>query len=802
MVIKDNGTKAEFTIVENSYTPKFRVTVIADNGMARSQEVKFSRPFTITTKTITGTAGIGMNAEWKVTAKNTEGDDVLYQWQRGVKETYPDGSFGFSWEPIDGATEASYSRTVLADDYDDVKFRCVVTNKVTKGTETVLKDQYSSEVTVKRPFKVAMTPSNGIIVANMDQAVTLKVSASGAKGKVTYQWSSRKMGSNNWEAIQGATKNTYKISKTDYETYNTEYRCTVTAKKSVMLFSGVFTIVKPFTASLSINPDMAGIGWQAVEFVLETENGAARNATIDREKGVKWLASSDGGKNWTEVLGNNLYYKDNTYWMDIKENPNAAYGKVYRAKITATEKIGKKKVTYIMYSNMVEIRKPFNVSLNVNEGSSAIVGLSEYTDFEATVSPEPNGLNESELGSAEYEWYGIGPDTGGWVLISGSNDELGLNTTGNKLRVAVNESSISSIYDYRFYVEATITNGNDSYTIRSSEVVQVKRPFEVTVNSPTVSMDQEAELKATIKDVNGNVIEPEAVTEFLWCRGICDDKGNIVFDWNDAIVGTNTYVIDSTGYDDYSDKCGFCCRVTVNGKTVDSNEARIIKAFVVNASQQKDPDDPEKKKYLDPGVFRQDSGTVTFTASSTKKAKTFTWQVRTGETGKWEKAKGASNAKNMKSSSLKVTVNEEAYGRQYRCLVSDGKHSVASVIFYVEPTDAHLYTCANGAITGVVKDKELTHKAKDGAVILPAGKGGIAITAIGNGAETEGNGLFEDQISINGAVYIPSTIKSIGDYAFKGCDGITTVTLSDEVNAIGQGAFKDCSSLSTMNTYK
>lgn len=42
---------------------------------------------------------------------------------------------------------------------------------------------------------------------------------------------------------------------------------------------------------------------------------------------------------------------------------------------------------------------------------------------------------------------------------------------------------------------------------------------------------------------------------------------------------------------------------------------------------------------------------------------------------------------------------------------------------------------------------------------------------------------------------IPNTVKSIGDYAFTGCSGLTSVVVPDSVTHIGEGAFMNCSSL-------
>jgi hypothetical protein len=42
---------------------------------------------------------------------------------------------------------------------------------------------------------------------------------------------------------------------------------------------------------------------------------------------------------------------------------------------------------------------------------------------------------------------------------------------------------------------------------------------------------------------------------------------------------------------------------------------------------------------------------------------------------------------------------------------------------------------------------------------------------------------------------IPNSVRSIGDYAFYNCSGLTSVTIPDSVTSIGQDAFSGCSSL-------
>jgi len=46
---------------------------------------------------------------------------------------------------------------------------------------------------------------------------------------------------------------------------------------------------------------------------------------------------------------------------------------------------------------------------------------------------------------------------------------------------------------------------------------------------------------------------------------------------------------------------------------------------------------------------------------------------------------------------------------------------------------------------------------------------------------------------------IPNSVTSIGDYAFLGCSGLTSVTIGNSVTSIGEKAFSDCSNLTSVH---
>ena len=55
--------------------------------------------------------------------------------------------------------------------------------------------------------------------------------------------------------------------------------------------------------------------------------------------------------------------------------------------------------------------------------------------------------------------------------------------------------------------------------------------------------------------------------------------------------------------------------------------------------------------------------------------------------------------------------------------------------------------------------------------------------------------LYKSKVA---SVVIPNTVKSIGDFAFEGCTGLTSVTIGNSVTRIGSSAFSGCSGLTSV----
>ena len=60
------------------------------------------------------------------------------------------------------------------------------------------------------------------------------------------------------------------------------------------------------------------------------------------------------------------------------------------------------------------------------------------------------------------------------------------------------------------------------------------------------------------------------------------------------------------------------------------------------------------------------------------------------------------------------------------------------------------------------------------------------------------NGTLKKYKGSSSVVVIPNSVTSIGDYAFYGCRGLTSITISDSVTSIGYQAFYNCSRLTSV----
>ena len=78
-----------------------------------------------------------------------------------------------------------------------------------------------------------------------------------------------------------------------------------------------------------------------------------------------------------------------------------------------------------------------------------------------------------------------------------------------------------------------------------------------------------------------------------------------------------------------------------------------------------------------------------------------------------------------------------------------------------------------------------------------SGCSGLTSVTIPNGVTTIGNEAFEVCSSLT-SITIPNSVTSIGDWAFSHCTGLTSITIPSSVTSIGDYAFYNCSGLTSI----
>ena len=112
--------------------------------------------------------------------------------------------------------------------------------------------------------------------------------------------------------------------------------------------------------------------------------------------------------------------------------------------------------------------------------------------------------------------------------------------------------------------------------------------------------------------------------------------------------------------------------------------------------------------------------------------------------------------------------------------IGNAPFSGTKVIFDVDENNANYSSSEDGKI--------LYNKDKTMLIVYPSATGDIAIP---NGVTSIGNSAFGGCSGLT-SVTIPDSVTSIGGFAFNGCSSLTSFTIPGNVTKIDQAAFQDC----------
>ena len=161
--------------------------------------------------------------------------------------------------------------------------------------------------------------------------------------------------------------------------------------------------------------------------------------------------------------------------------------------------------------------------------------------------------------------------------------------------------------------------------------------------------------------------------------------------------------------------------------------------------------------------------TTNFTVEATGEGLTYQWQWRADETDSWHNT----SLTGYNTPNLAFVVPYTAYfGRQYRCVVTDGTGTV------LESGYATLLN--SGIIIDEVKYKKLTDTTVE------------VVGYIGTASEI----TIPETIESMSVTY---TVTKIGEEAFMNNTNLISIDLPDTITIIAARAFKGCTSLSNMN---
>lgn len=226
----------------------------------------------------------GSGASFTVTAT---GSGIGYQWEMST-----DG--GTTWNPIGGATSATYTIASTTTGMNNNRYRCIVT-----GTCTPAAVSSAAILTVNSSVTVTGNPSNATVCEGTNISFTASASGTG----LSYQWEVSTNGGASWSNVanggvySGATTPTLTITGVP-PTFNTNrYRCTISSPPCTpgVTSAAILTVnTFPVITAQPANQTICAGGNPTFSVTATTGVGTLT---------YQWQVSTDNGTTWTNLAG-------------------------------------------------------------------------------------------------------------------------------------------------------------------------------------------------------------------------------------------------------------------------------------------------------------------------------------------------------------------------------------------------------------------------------------------------------------------------------------------------------------------
>lgn len=226
----------------------------------------------------------GSAASFSVTAT---GSGIGYQWQLST-----DG--GTTWNPIGGATSATYTIASTTVSQNGYRYRCVVT-----GTCPPAATSAAAILTVNSSVTVTANPSNSTICEGTGTSFTAAASGTG----LNYQWEVSTNGGATWSNVtnggvySGATTPTLTLTNVPPALNGYRYRCFISSPPctpatttSALLTVNTFPVITTQPTNVTI-----------CEFGNPTFSVTATTGVGSLS--YQWQISTNGGASWTNIAG-------------------------------------------------------------------------------------------------------------------------------------------------------------------------------------------------------------------------------------------------------------------------------------------------------------------------------------------------------------------------------------------------------------------------------------------------------------------------------------------------------------------